>query len=179
MTQLEKLFGVAGLAGFVVMAAAAQTQPDFSGRWTAPAPPAASGIRGVAIEPGTLGSGFGAEMTIDHGPARLTVERAQFSPYDMQPPLRFTYALDGSESRNVVNMGRGPQELVSKAAWQDGSLVITTSYRFRNPQTGKTETSDVRQMLSLDGSGSLVVTTTHAGVLGGPSSTSTTTYKKH
>jgi hypothetical protein len=178
MAQLEKVFGVSILV-LLATAAAAQTQPDFSGRWTAPEPAAASGVRGVSIEPGTMGSGLGAEMTIEHRASRLTVERAQFSQYDMQPPLRFTYALDGSESRNIVNMGRGPQELVSKAAWQGASLVITTSHRFSNPQTGKTETGDVRQMLSLDASGSLVVTTTHGGVLGGPSSTSATTYRKN
>jgi hypothetical protein len=178
MAQLEKMFGVWGLV-LLATTAAAQTRPDFSGRWTAPEPSTASGVRGVSIEPGSLGSGWGAEMTIDHRASRLTVERAQFSQYDMQPPLRLTYALDGSESRNIVNMGRGPQELVSKATWQGASLVLTTSYRFSNPQTGRTETSDVQQMLAFDASGSLVVTTTHAGVLGGPLSTSTTTYRKN
>ena len=92
--------------------------------------------------------------------------------------MLLTYALDGSESRNIVNMGRGPQELVSKSAWQDASLVISTSYRFTNPQTGKADTGDVRQTMTLDKSGSLVVTTTHAGALGGPPSTSTTVYTK-
>jgi hypothetical protein len=178
MAQLIKVFALPGLM-LLAITAAAQTRPDFSGRWTSPEASTASGVRGVAIEPGTMGSGWGAEMTIDHRAPRLTVERAQFSQYDMQPPMLLTYALDGSESRNIVNMGRGPQELVSKSAWQDASLVITTSYRFTNPKTGKPETSDVRQTLSFDASGSLVVTTTHAGALGGPPSTSTTTYTKH
>lgn len=176
MAQLIKMFALPGL--MLLATAAAQTRPDFSGRWTSAEASTASGVRGVSIEPGTLGSGWGAEMTIDHRPARLTVERAQFSQYDMQPPMLLTYALDGSESRNIVNMGRGPQELVSKSAWQDASLEISTSYRFTNPQTGKADTGDVRQTLTLDKSGSLVVTTTHAGVLGGPPSTSTTVYTK-
>jgi hypothetical protein len=92
--------------------------------------------------------------------------------------MRFTYALDGTESRNVVNMGRGPQEYVSKAAWQDTSLVIITTYRFSNSQSDKSETSEVRQGILLDPSGSLVVTTTRSGALGGPLSSSSTTYKK-
>ncbi len=96
----------------------------------------------------------------------------------MQPPMRLTYALDGSESRNTINMGRGPQELVSKAAWEETSLAITTSFRFSNPRGGAVETSDLKQVLSLDPSGSLVITTTLGGALGGPASTTSTTYKK-
>ena len=96
----------------------------------------------------------------------------------MQPPMRFTYKLDGSESRNTINIGRGPQELASKAARQDASLVITTTFRFSHPESGRAETIEVSQVLSLDPSGSLVITTTRSGFAGGPPSTSTTTYKK-
>ena len=132
----------------------------------------------AAVSPATMGSGWGAEITITETAATLTLERAQFSQYDMQPPMRLTYALDGSESRNTINMGRGPQELVSRASWQEASLVITTSYRFNNPQNGKAETIEVKQVLSLDASGSLVIATTRSGVLGGPPAISATTYKK-
>ena len=62
-------------------AAAAQTPPDFSGRWTAPPPATASGVRGVSIATGTMGSGWGDEITIAQDGSRLTVERAQFSQY--------------------------------------------------------------------------------------------------
>jgi hypothetical protein len=177
MASLEKVLVTMALT-LGTAASVAQTLPDFSGRWAAPEPGPASGVRGVSIEPGTMGSGWGTEITIEHKGAALAVERAMFSQYDMQPPMRFTYALDGTESRNVINMGRGPQELISKAAWKDAALVITTSYRFQNPHGGKTETSEVTQTLSLDASGSLVVTTTRSGVLGGQPSSSTTTYKK-
>jgi hypothetical protein len=164
------------------MAAVAQGGPDFSGRWTAvpePLPAAGSGGgSGTAALAGTMGSGWGATLTIEQRASALVVERAQFSQYDMQPPMRLTYALDGSESRNTINMGRGPQELVSKAAWEQTSLAITTSFRFSNPRSGAVETSDLKQVLSLDPSGSLVVTTTLGGALGGPASTTSTTYKK-
>jgi len=92
---------------------------------------------------------------------------------------RLTYALDGSESRNTINMGRGPQEILSEAVRQDGTLVITSRYRVDAPQRARTEAIEVRQVLSLDASGSLVVTTTLGGLGGGPPSTSTTTYKKN
>jgi hypothetical protein len=177
MAWLEKVIST----GLVALAAgaAAQTLPDFSGRWTAPAPATASGVRGVSIVAGTMGSGWGDEITIAQDASRLTVERSQFSQYDMQPPLRLTYALDGSESRNTINLGRGPQEILSKAAQQDSTLVITTSYRFDAPAGVGTETIEVRQVLSLDPSGSLVVTTTRSGLAGAPPSISATTYKKN
>ena len=177
MARFEKAFGAAILA-LVAATAAAQAPPDFSGRWTAPAPPEASGVRGVSVASGTMGSGWGGEITITQDASRFTVERAQFSQYDMQPPMRLTFALDGSESRNTINIGRGPQEIVSRAVHQEGSVVITSRYRFDAPEGARTETIEVRQVFSLDPSGSLVITTTRGGLGGGPSSASTTTYKK-
>jgi hypothetical protein len=178
MAPLEKVFGVWALV-LLAATATAQTRPDFSGRWTVPPEPSAAGASsGGSQVSSTMGSGWGGEITITQTAASLTVERAQFSQYDMQPPLRFTYALDGSESRNTINMGRGPQELASKAAWREPSLVISTTYPFSNPRTGKAETIDVRQELSLDASGSLVVTTTRVDPPDGPPSTATTKYVK-
>ncbi len=124
MAWLEKMFATA-LVAVLSAAAAAQTPPDFSGRWTAPAPATASGVRGVSIATGTMGSGWGDEVTIAQDASRLTVERAQFSQYDMQPPMRLTYALDGSESRNTINLGRGPQEILAKAVHHQAILAIT------------------------------------------------------
>jgi len=178
MARVEKVVCVSALA-LLVAAASAQTRPDFSGRWTVvPETLAAGGGRGGPGAAVTIGSGWGAEITINQDAATLAVERAQFSQYDMQPPMRFVYALDGSQSRNVINMGRGPQEMISTAAWQDAALVITTMHRFENPQNGQAMTSEVRQVLSLEAPGSLVVVTTRSAVLGGPSSTTKQTYKK-
>jgi hypothetical protein len=181
IAQLQVVLAVPALL-LVATTAMAQGGPDFSGRWTAvpDSSPAAGGRGGSGAAPvvGTMGSGWGDALTIDQNASALVVERAQFSQYDMQPPMRLTYALDGSESRNTVNMGRGPQELVSKAVWQHTSLVITTSFRFSNPRSGAAETSDLKQVLSLDASGSLVITTTLGVALGGPASTTSTTYKK-
>jgi hypothetical protein len=86
--------------------------------------------------------------------------------------------LTGAESRNAPNLGRGPQLQVSRVAWQSGSLVITTTHAFVNPQDGRALTSETRQVLSLEASDTLVIETFRSGVLGGKSSTTRTTYKK-
>ena len=63
---------------------------------------------------GDMGSGWGSTITITQDAARLTVEYAFFSRGDMQPPLKFVYALDGSETKNSVMMGRGIQGQTSR-----------------------------------------------------------------
>jgi hypothetical protein len=57
-------------------------------------------------------------------------------------------------------------------------LVITTSYHVSLPGDGRPATVEMKQVLSLDVPGSLIVTTTLTGLKGGTSSTSTTRYKK-
>ena len=64
-----------------------------------------------------MGSGWGSAIAITQDAKQLSVEYAVFSRYDLQPPLTFTYPLDGSESRNTVMMGRGEQTETSRARW--------------------------------------------------------------
>jgi hypothetical protein len=177
---------VAWVAGAALLGipveSAAQTRPDFSGRWTAEAEPTAparaGGGGGRGGRPADLGSGWGSPITITQDANKLTVEYAFFGRGDMQPALRFVFALDGSESRNTVMMGRGIQEQTSRVVWEDGKLVITTVHPFQNPVDGKPMTAEVRRVLSLDSPATLVVETTRSGVLGGPSSITRTTYTK-
>ncbi|SPE39970.1 exported hypothetical protein [Candidatus Sulfopaludibacter sp. SbA3] len=168
-----------GLMAFVAMgvfvhAAAGQTapaKPDFSGRWTIkPAAP------GTAPARGDMGSGWGSTIAIEQDSKRLTVEYEFFARSDLQPPLRFVYALDGSETRNSVMMGRGVQVQTSKTRWDGDKLVITTIHTFTDPASGRPMTAEVKQTLSLESPTSLVVETMRAGVLGGPSATTRTTY---
>jgi hypothetical protein len=179
LTHLSLLAGTA----LVGSGAAAQPRPDFTGRWTAEAPAATPSPRDVAA--GThpppkvdLGSGWGRTITITQDDRSLVVEWPFFSTYDLQPPLRFVYALDGSETVNTVMMGRGTQKQRARAAWTGNSLVLTSRHSFQDPATGRTLESDVRQTLTLEAPTSLVVETVRAGVLGGPSSTSRTVYTK-
>lgn len=183
--------GRAAAVGLLAVHMTAQTRPDFSGRWTSePAPTAAApggsgqagaarggiGQRGGGI--GDMGSGWGSPITISQDASRLTVEYAFFARGDMQPSLRFVYALDGSETKNSVMMGRGIQVQVSKVSWQGDKLVITTIHSFENPANGQPMKLEVKQMLSLESATSLIVETTRSGVLGGPPSTTKTVYGK-
>jgi len=162
-------------------------KPDFSGRWTieAPSPPGGgAGAPAAGGAPrgggrGDMGSGWGSTITIAQDAARLTVEYVFFGRGDMQPPIKFVYALDGSETKNSVMMGRGVQEQVSKTAWTGDTLVITTVHRFTDAATGKPMTEEVKQALTLESPTALIVETTRAGVLGGSSTTTKTTYKKN
>ena len=176
MARFGDVFELSALVLLLTVSAAAQPLPDFSGRWIAVQEPPAAG--GVNVAAGPLGSGWGNEVILTQNATTLIVERAQFSAYDMQPAMRFSYALDGSENRITLNVGRGPQEMLGRTSRQNDSLVITTSYHVSLPDDGRPATVEMKQMLSLDAPGSLVVTTTLTGLKGGTSSTSTTRYKK-
>jgi hypothetical protein len=166
------------------VAIAAPTKPDFSGRWVIEPAPATSGSGAGAARTaatlvrGDMGSGWGPDITITQDANRLTVEYSFFTRYDMQAPLRFVYALDGSETINSVMMGRGVQKQPSKTVWDGDKLVITTVHGFAHPTTGKMMTAELKQTLSVESPASLVVETMRPGILGGPSSTTRTIYKK-
>ena len=167
---------VAGPAG-------ARTPPDFSGKWVVVPAANAPGVAMGSAPPtlsahGTMGSGWGSEITLIQDSGTLTVEYTYFHPRDSQPPFKFKYLLNGSESRNTVNMGRGPQEQVSVATWDGDTLVITTTHTFVNPQDGQTMTSETRQALSLESETSLQIETTRSAVMGGKASSTTTIYRK-
>ena len=162
----------------------AQTPANFAGRWTTDAmaagggnSPAGRGSGGRRGRP-DMGSGWGSTITITQDPRQLTVEYAFFSRGDLQPPMKFVFALDGTETRNTVRMGRGPQAERSKAAWDGQTLVITTTHEFKDPGSGKEGTMDVVRRLSLESADSLVVETVRGGVLGGPSDTTRTVYRR-
>lgn len=154
-----------------------QTRPDFSGRWTSePEPTTPGGRSGANI--GNMGSGWGSNITIAQEANRLTVTYEFFGRGDMQPPLKFVYALDGSETKNSVMMGRGIQVQTSKTTWERDKLVITTTHGFENPTDGQPVKVEVKQMLSLASPTSLIVETTRSGVLGGSPATTRTVYRK-
>jgi hypothetical protein len=96
----------------------------------------------------------------------------------MQPPMRFAYPLDASETKNTEMMGQGMQVQSSRSSWDGDKLVITTRHTFANPDTRKPETTEVRHVLSLESPTSLVVEVTRAGVLGGAPTTTKTVYRK-
>jgi hypothetical protein len=156
---------------------------DFSGRWTLDAPaiastPAVPGAPAVTAAPGDMGSGWGATITIAQDTNRLKVEYAVFSRYDLQPPLTFTYPLDGSVGRNAVMMGRGEQIESSRAQWNGQALIIVTTFPVADRSAGKPLTAEMTRTLWLESPTTLVVEVTRAGVLGGPASTTRSVYRK-
>ena len=163
---------------------AAQAPADFSGKWTLEPPavattPAVPGTPAAAAQPGDMGSGWGSTITIAQDARQLKVEYVFFSRYDLQPPLTFIYPLDGSEGRNTVMLGRGEQTELSTAQWNGATLVITTRHRVDTGiAAGKPLTVDVTRKLSLESPATLIVEVTRAGVMGGPSSTTRSVYRK-
>ena len=169
------LFVSVALAGAIARTASTQ-QTSFAGRWAAASDTTAPGRGPVTGNPG---SGWGTPLTIAQDDSRLVVEYPYFSRYDMQPPLKFTFALDGTETKNAVMMGLGVQEQFSRAAWTGSTLVITTRYVAANPESaGDSLRVEVKRRLSLESTTRLIVETTRGGVLGGPPSTTRTVYTK-
>lgn len=174
------------LALILPLAASAygQTSPDFSGRWTIVPPVSAAGTTMGSAPPtlsaqGTMGSGWGSEITLTRDGQSLTVAYTYFHPRDVHPPFVFKYPLDGSPSKHTVNLGRGPQTQISKTSFEEGALVITTTHTFTNPLDGQAMTTETRQVLSLESTTSLLVETTRSAVLGGKPSTTKTTYRRN
>lgn len=143
---------------------------DFSGQWVADPPAAAAA--------GDMGSGWGSPLTITQDGRQLVVQPALFSRYDGQPPLKFVYSLDGSESRNSVMIGHASQLRVSRTQWDGSTLRITTNYPAVDSQTGKSLATEVVQRLTLESPGVLVVEVTRSGALGGKPTSTRTVYRK-
>jgi hypothetical protein len=135
----------------------AQANPSFAGKWTMDAPAAAPG--GGAPGGGGGGRGgrggggpvSGMEVTITQDATSLTIDKVQAGRGGAEPtPIKLTYKLDGSETKNSVAMRGATVEQTSKAVWEAGKLTISTTSDFGNgPMTTK-------QTLSLEG-GNLVV----------------------
>jgi len=175
-SQANRVATVLILSVGVVSALAAQA-PNFAGRWTV-RPDSGRPAQGAVVT-GNPGSGWGASMTIAQDTVRLVVESPYFSRYDMQPPLRYVYALNGAETTNTVMLGQGLQAQRSRVAWSGPVLVITTLQLIRNPAgSGDSLRVEVTQRLSLESPTQLAVETTRAGALGGSASTTRTIYTK-
>src|SRR5262245_24557254 len=171
------------LASVLPAAPAAQPPADFSGRWTLDAPaiattPAVPGTPAAAAGPGDTGSGWGSTITSAQDATRLSVEYVVFSRYDLQPPLTFTYPLDGSEGRNTVAMGRGEQVESSRARWDGPALTIVTTFHVTDRAAGKPFTAELTRKLWLESPSTLIVEATRAGVFGGPASTTRAVYRR-
>jgi hypothetical protein len=137
----------------------AQTPPSFAGKWTLV--PDANGAGGGM-------GGLGQSATIVQDANTLTLTRTT-----QMGEFTTTYKLDGTESKNTMNMGGNSIDLLSTAKWDGGKLRINTKMDFQGTPV---ETTNV---LSLDASGNLLIESTRPDFQGGGAPVTTKmTYKK-
>lgn len=138
----------------------AQTPPSFAGKWTlvpdATAP--AGGGRG----------GLGQTATVTQDANTLTIARTT-----QMGDFTATYKLDGTESKNTLNIQGNPMEQISVAKWDAGKLKINTTMNFQGQPV------EMSMVLSLDPSGDLLVESTRPDFQGGGAPITTKSrYKK-
>jgi hypothetical protein len=141
----------------------AQAPPNFAGKWTLVVDPNAApagGGRGMG--------GIGQSAAIVQDATTLTITRTT-----QVGEFTSTYKLDGTESKNTMNMGGNAVDLLSKAKWEGSKLTVATTMNIGgNP----VETSMV---MALDPDGNLLVETTRPDFQGGGAPITTkATYKK-
>jgi hypothetical protein len=180
---LTKCVAVAVVTTWMVAAAPAQTPPDFSGHWIAepesvptPGPPGAPTKQPPPR--GSMGSGWGSPITITQTATDLVVEHQMFTRYDLQPPLRHVYKLDGSETQYSILISHTAQMRRARAAWKGQTLEITTTFPGVDPATGKPFTVNTTQRLALESPTTLVIEVTRDAALGGRPTMSRTVYRK-
>ncbi|MEO8482519.1 MAG: hypothetical protein ABI634_09940 [Acidobacteriota bacterium] len=162
---MKRMTAMLSAVAVVILAAGllAQAKPSFAGKWTMDAP-AGGAAPTAAPGPGGGGGfggggggrgGFGMECTITQDATSLTVEYTQG-----QNPVKLSYKLDGSESKNMM-MGRGGQtEQVSKASWEGNTIKIVTT----------TPNGDSTRVIALE-AGKMVINNTAMGRDGAPATT--------
>jgi hypothetical protein len=181
VTRIVAIAAMVSIAG-AFTSVAAQQRPDFNGVWVRSAD--SSGGRGAvaatgdaAFRRGDMGTGWGSPLTLTHTAQRLNVVFDFFIAYDLQPKARYAYALDGSESKNVVTVGHSDAPVRSRAEWKGDTLVITTKFTAPPEVDPALRTPEVRHALSLDPSGRLVIAVQRPDA-GGVLNTVVSTYTK-
>lgn len=142
----------------------AQVRPNFTGNWTNADPNAAASAEGIMY----LGFAFTAEQ--DDRTLTVTPTIHQVHRGERPEQLKAVFNLDGSESKNPLNMRDQVTNRISKVTWDSGRLVITTTTSDGNNVSTQTQT------WSLDRSGNLIVDAVLT--YRGSSTTSKATYKK-
>lgn len=178
MTSMRWFYGAA-LLTVAAAAGAQQARPDFTGEWVAAEDraPSVAATGDAAFRRGDMGSGWGTTLTIAQRADSMIVSYTFFSAYDLQPPVRLAFRMDGAEARQTVMIGHAGSDQRSTVAWQGNALVITTRYRVPGPANQETF-ADVRRTLTLESPTTLVLETTRVGTMGGATTSIRTTYTK-
>ena len=112
-----------------------QARPNFAGKWISVPPPQV-----------TTWCSLGSPLTLTQDTYSLTAEWVSGSR--SHAPVKLTYNLDGTERRNPELNGSAPHERLTRAAWKDHHLVLTTIWPRGNP--GPIEITDVLTLSSPD-----------------------------
>ena len=158
---MRRVTAILSVAAVVLMAAGlvAQAKPSFAGEWKIAADPATDGGGG-------RGGGPGIDLTITQDAAAMT---AEYRAVGQAPaPVKLTYKLDGSVTRNMMAGGGAPTEQVSKAMWAANKLVVTTT----------TGAAEEKRTFSMEG-GNLVVETSAPARNGGAPNITKVTYQRY
>jgi hypothetical protein len=142
---MRRVTAILSVAAVVVTAAGlvAQAKPSFAGEWKMDVP---------------MGQGSpGVDLIITQDATSMTVESPK-----APAPMKLTYKLDGSVSKNTMAGGSAPAEQVSKAIWAGNKVVVTIT----------TSAGEEKRTFSMDG-GNLVVETS------APANVTTVTYQKY
>jgi len=155
---MRRVTAILSVSAVVLTAAGliAQTKPSFAGEWK------------VAGDPDSGGRGGpGIDLTIKQDATAMTVEYKAGG--QVPAPVKLTYKLDGSASKNMM-AGRGgaPTELVSRAMWAASKLVVTTT----------TGAGEEKRTFSMEG-GDFVIETSAPARSGKAPNISKVTYKKY
>jgi hypothetical protein len=138
---------------------AAQAPPNFAGKWTLVPDP---------NNPAGMG-GLGQEANITQDASTLTITRTS-----QMGTFTSTYKLDGSESRNVLNIQGNSVDQLSTAKWDAGKLLVNTKMDFGGNLV------ETKMVMSLDTTGNLVAEYTRPDFQGGGAPITTKmTYKKN
>ena len=152
---MRRVTAILSAAAVVLMSAGlvAQAKPSFAGEW----------IRDVPMGERVPGM----DLRIAQDATAMTVEDTRGG--QASAPVKLTYKLDGSMSKNMM-AGRGgaPTEQLSKAMWAGNTVVVTTT----------TGAGDEKRTFSLDGA-NLVVETSAPARNGGAPNITKVTYKKY
>jgi hypothetical protein len=182
MHPLLQRLAIVGVLSVCVEEVSAQQRTNFSGIWvrsdTLAERASVATVGDGAFRSGDMGAGWGTPLTVTQTADSLAIEYVFFSAYDLQPPLRLVYALDGGETRNDVMIGHATEVQRSRVTWRDGSLVITTRHPLPASVGSPGQTVEVRQTLTLASPTSLVVETVRSGALGAPAVATRTIYTK-
>jgi hypothetical protein len=158
--------------------ASAQARPDFTGTWirAAEGAPTVATTGDAGFRIGDMGSGWGTPLTITQRADSLIVAYVFFGSYDLQPPIRLAYALDGSSSLTRIMIGHATTAVrTGITRWTDSSVMISSQYPV--PSEARTASDGatilVSHTLRLVSPTSLVIETTRPGVGGAPATIQT------